>query len=134
MVEGVGGRPAEDNARGGTVTTLPEGALPVRPPLDLAVRGAHAGQVLRGAAGGDLLVTTGGFTDTVLWNPGAEALPDVPAGDRAGFLCLEPALLTPTTLEPGAVWRGSVRFTAVPAGADPDGKDPNGVQPTAPSR
>ena len=124
-VDGVGGLTAQDNG-GGTDATLAAGTFAVTPPVDLAVLGAHTARVLRGGAGGDLAVTTGGFTDTVLWNPGPQDLPDVPAGAQGRFFCLEPAVLTPVVLAPGGTWRGAVRFTALAAGAPADDlKDPN---------
>ena len=125
-VDGVGGLTAQDNGGGGGDLTLAAGPFTVTPPVDLAVLGARAARVLRGGAGGDLVITTGGFTDTVLWNPGAEDLPDVPGGAQSGFFCLEPAVLTPVVLPAGGTWRGAVRFTALAAGAPADAlKDPN---------
>jgi glucose-6-phosphate 1-epimerase len=127
-VAGVGGHPAEDNGRGGAVVALPAEDLRVRPPLDLAVRGAAGPRRLRGGAYGDLVLTTGGFTDTVVWNPGADHPADVADDEVAGFVCVEPAALAPITLEPGATWRGSMRLRAVASG-EVRIDDPNGVQP-----
>lgn len=51
-----------------------------------------------------------GFTDTVVWNPGAEgtaAFPDLAPDDYRHFLCVESARIgTPVQLAPGEVWRG----------------------------
>ena len=124
-LEGVGGLRAADNG-GGPDLALPPGPFAIAPPVDLAVLGSDAPLVLRGGAGGDLAVTTGGFTDTVLWNPGAQDIADLPAGVHSDFFCLEPAVLTPVALPPGGTWRGAVRFTALVAGAPADElKNPN---------
>ena len=127
VVRGVGGHHGEDQARGHAPVDLPPDPYEIAPPLDLAVLGADGPRRITGAHG-DLSLTTGGFTDTVLWNPADDHPADVPAGEVARFLCVEPAALTPITLEPGGTWRGSMRVTAVAAG-DERVDDPNGVQP-----
>lgn len=58
-----------------------------------------------------------GFTDAVVWNPGAAdaaALPDLEDEEYRCFVCIEPALLQPTTLEPGGSWRGEYRVAVAP--------------------
>jgi len=53
-----------------------------------------------------------GFTDAVVWNPGAAdtaALADMADDEYQRFVCIEPALLTPLTLAPGQVWDGHYR-------------------------
>jgi glucose-6-phosphate 1-epimerase len=55
-----------------------------------------------------------GFTDAVVWNPGAAdaaALSDMDDEEYRRFVCIEPALLGPQQLEPGGVWRGTSRAT-----------------------
>jgi glucose-6-phosphate 1-epimerase len=55
-----------------------------------------------------------GFTDTVVWNPGAAdaaALVDMEDEEYRRFVCVEPALLGPLTLGPGDTWRGDYRIT-----------------------
>lgn len=50
-----------------------------------------------------------GFTDAVVWNPGAAdaaALADMEDGEYQRFVCIEPALIEPHRLDPGAGWRG----------------------------
>lgn len=50
-----------------------------------------------------------GFTDAVVWNPGAEdaaALADMADEEYRRFVCIEPALLDGPALQPGATWRG----------------------------
>ncbi|KAB8059808.1 D-hexose-6-phosphate mutarotase [Janthinobacterium sp. FT14W] len=50
-----------------------------------------------------------GFTDAVVWNPGAQdaaALPDLAGDEQPRFICIEPALIQPDTLAAGAEWSG----------------------------
>ncbi|MFC5461284.1 D-hexose-6-phosphate mutarotase [Massilia niabensis] len=50
-----------------------------------------------------------GFTDAVVWNPGAQdaaALADMADEEYRRFVCIEPALLNGPTLQPGEGWRG----------------------------
>jgi glucose-6-phosphate 1-epimerase len=50
-----------------------------------------------------------GFTDAVVWNPGAEdaaALADMGDEEYRRFVCIEPALLNGPTLRPGESWHG----------------------------
>ena len=50
-----------------------------------------------------------GFTDAVVWNPGAQdaaALPDLDDDEYQRFICIEPALIQPDTLAAGAEWIG----------------------------
>ncbi|WP_036169994.1 aldose epimerase [Massilia sp. 9096] len=72
---------------------------------------------------GDIVFDTGadklalhqsGFTDAVVWNPGAAdaaALSDMEDEEYRRFVCIEPALLQPATLEPGGSWVGEYRVT-----------------------
>lgn len=50
-----------------------------------------------------------GFTDAVVWNPGAQdtaALPDLADDEYPHFICIEPALIQPDLLAAGAQWNG----------------------------
>jgi len=50
-----------------------------------------------------------GFSDAVVWNPGAEdaaALADMADEEYRRFVCVEPALLNGPTLQPGQGWTG----------------------------
>jgi glucose-6-phosphate 1-epimerase len=61
-----------------------------------------------------LILEQEGFTDAVVWNPGAAdaaALADMEDEEYRRFVCIEPALLGPLTLEPGAKWRGAYRIS-----------------------
>jgi glucose-6-phosphate 1-epimerase len=66
---------------------------------------------------GEILVEQAGFTDTVVWNPGAalaERLADLGAGQQAHFVCIEAACIaTPVHLEPAATWNGKQKLTVV---------------------
>jgi len=55
-----------------------------------------------------------GFTDAVVWNPGAAdaaALSDMEDEEYRNFVCIEPAALGPLTLEPGGIWKGEYRIS-----------------------
>ena len=63
-----------------------------------------------------------GFTDAVVWNPGAQdaaALPDLADDEYQRFICIEPALIQPDTLAAGAEWTGRQHIGVNPAGSDP---------------
>lgn len=57
-----------------------------------------------------------GFTDAVVWNPGAQdaaALPDLADDEYQRFICIEPALIQPDLLAAGAEWTGRQRLECV---------------------
>jgi glucose-6-phosphate 1-epimerase len=81
---------------------------------DLIVRDVTAPVVLHDPVLGDLRITATGFPNRVVWNPGTEhGLPDVPAGGASGFVCIEPAVVTPVTLAGRGTWEGSQRLELV---------------------
>jgi D-hexose-6-phosphate mutarotase len=54
-----------------------------------------------------LLLGQDGFTDVVVWNPGAAdaaRLADLADAEYRRFICIEPALIEPDMLAPGAQW------------------------------
>ncbi|MBB5367839.1 MULTISPECIES: D-hexose-6-phosphate mutarotase [unclassified Janthinobacterium] len=61
-------------------------------------------------AGGSILqMVQQGFTDAVVWNPGAQdaaALSDLADDEYPHFICIEPALIQPDLLAAGAQWIG----------------------------
>ena len=61
--------------------------------------------------GGDTLrLAQQGFTDAVVWNPGAQdaaALADLADDEYQRFVCIEAALIQPDVLAAGAEWHGS---------------------------
>jgi glucose-6-phosphate 1-epimerase len=72
-----------------------------------------AGEVTLHSGAGTLRHEQQGFTDAVVWNPGAAdtaALPDMGDDDYKRFVCIEPALLGPATLGAGQGWRGRYRL------------------------
>ncbi len=100
---------AEDNAAGLAEVTLPADPLPATAGRDLAVRNLP-GEVHLAGASGTTTLRRSGFADLVVWNPGpAHGLTDLPPGP-AGFVCLEPAQLTPVTLVPTQTWTASAAF------------------------
>jgi glucose-6-phosphate 1-epimerase len=78
------------------------------------VYGQVTGTVLLESGAGRLKLEQSGFTDAVVWNPGAAdaaALADMADDEYRRFVCIEPALLGPRTLEPGAAWRGEYHIS-----------------------
>ncbi|MFL6675578.1 MAG: D-hexose-6-phosphate mutarotase [Massilia sp.] len=72
-----------------------------------------AGTLVLESGAGRLRLEQRGFTDAVVWNPGAAdaaALADMADDEYRRFVCIEPAQLGPTTLDAGAVWRGDYRI------------------------
>jgi glucose-6-phosphate 1-epimerase len=63
-----------------------------------------------------MTVQAEGFSDTVIWNPGAEkgaALADLHPDGYLEFVCIESACIgQPVFLEPGATWQGTQTLTA----------------------
>jgi glucose-6-phosphate 1-epimerase len=105
-VRGLGGHRAEDNQDGRT-STVPDGPLLAVDPRDISVRDVTGPVTLDDPVLGPLTITADGFADRVVWNPGPDAaLGDVPPGGAVGFVCVEPAQLSPVTLAPGETWTG----------------------------
>lgn len=106
-VSGLGGLLATDAMAGGLSLSLPD-ALPTDAAMDLLVHAVGDRPVTVGSpTRPGVALTALGFPDRVVWNPGAgHTLPDVPAGDEAGFVCVEPAVLEPIVLEPAQRWDG----------------------------
>jgi glucose-6-phosphate 1-epimerase len=78
------------------------------------VYGQVAGAITLDSGAGKLRLEQSGFTDAVVWNPGAldaAALPDMEDDEYRRFVCIEPALLGPEVLQPGALWRGEYRLS-----------------------
>jgi glucose-6-phosphate 1-epimerase len=73
-----------------------------------------AGRAQLATSTGTLVLEQSGFTDAVVWNPGAvdaAALPDMENGEYKHFVCIEPAVLDPVTLEAGQSWTGTYRVS-----------------------
>jgi glucose-6-phosphate 1-epimerase len=74
-----------------------------------------AGAIELESGAGRLRLEQDGFTDAVVWNPGAAdaaALADMEDDEYRRFVCIEPALLGPQVLPPGAAWHGGYRVSA----------------------
>jgi glucose-6-phosphate 1-epimerase len=68
------------------------------------------------SGGHTLRLAQQGFTDAVVWNPGAQdaaALPDLADDEQPHFICIEPALIQPDLLAAGAEWTGRQRLEFV---------------------
>ena len=73
-----------------------------------------AGRAQLATSAGTLVLEQTGFTDAVVWNPGAvdaAALADLANDEYKRFVCIEPALLDPLTLEAGESWTGTYRIS-----------------------
>jgi glucose-6-phosphate 1-epimerase len=114
-VTGLGARPAQDNARGGSPMTLANGPILATATRDVAVLGVE-GPVRVDQAGREaLMISATGFPDRVIWNPGPDnGIADIASGTEAGFACIEPALLEPLVVAPGASWTGTATFRVGP--------------------
>jgi glucose-6-phosphate 1-epimerase len=66
---------------------------------------------------GTLLLEQQGFSEWVVWNPGAEgaaATTDMDDGDYRRFVCIEPACVDKQVLPPGAEWTGRHTISLIP--------------------
>jgi glucose-6-phosphate 1-epimerase len=89
-----------------------DGTLAIEGKLDEVYRDV-SGTIMLDSGGVKLRLDQAGFTDAVVWNPGAAdaaALGDLEDEEYRRFVCIEPALLGPHMLEPGARWRGEYRI------------------------
>ena len=109
-VEGLQGRIYRDNAAGG-VEVL-DGAPQVVFGSELSRLYPNAPAEVR-LVDGDRALTSraAGFTDAVVWNPGAArcaTMPDLEPADYLRFVCIETAsVVAPVTVAPGERWVGS---------------------------
>ena len=95
-----------------TLRGLNEGNLAFGPPLD-NVYPAPAALDLR-TADSELRLEQQGFTEWVVWNPGADnaaRLTDLADHEWREFLCIEPARVDQQTLAAGAEWTGEHTIT-----------------------
>ena len=93
---------------------LRDAALAIGDPLDEIFFGVQPRLTLRAGAATRVLEQHG-FTDAVVWNPGAAnaaALVDLDEDEYQHFVCIEPAVIEPLTLQAGQQWRGNYRVTA----------------------
>jgi glucose-6-phosphate 1-epimerase len=81
--------------------------------LDRIFFGIDGGITLH-AGPATLALEQDGFTDAVVWNPGAAnaaAMVDLEDDEYRRFVCIEPAVIAPVTLQGGQQWRGNYRVT-----------------------
>ena len=93
-----------------------EGALQLADKLDEIYFGID-GDMTLAHGGGVLALAQQGFTDAVVWNPGAAdtaALPDMEDDEYLRCVCIEPALIEAVTLAGGACWRGAHQVIVTP--------------------
>lgn len=73
------------------------------------------GRITLHAGAATLALEQDGFTDAVVWNPGAHsaaAMADLGDDEYRRFVCIEPAAIEPVTLAGGQQWRGNYRVSA----------------------
>ena len=83
--------------------------------LDEACAGTAQLRLESGA--GTLLLQQEGFSEWVVWNPGAEgaaATRDLAPGDERRFVCIEPACVEQRPLAAGAEWAGHHSISLIP--------------------
>jgi glucose-6-phosphate 1-epimerase len=98
-----------DDVKAVRIDGLRDGPMAIGDTLDEIFYGIGGAITLHtGAARVELEQT--GFTDAVVWNPGAAAaaaMPDLADDEYQRFVCIEPAAIEPVTLEGGARWVGN---------------------------
>jgi glucose-6-phosphate 1-epimerase len=105
---------AVDDLEKVTIDGVEPGTLTLADKLDKVYPNVQGAITLRDGKGA-LTLEQSGFTDAVVWNPGAvdaAALTDMDDGEYRKFVCIEPALVDPIVLTGGAVWRGTHHITA----------------------
>lgn len=112
---GLEGRTFLDSARDG-MEARDSAALSFEGEIDRIYPGVGVPLLLDDADGTMRLEQTG-FSDVVVWNPGAEIasrLGDLGDGEHRRFVCVEAAnVLVPVQLGPGASWTGVQTLTAL---------------------
>ena len=114
-LHGLSGAGYRDKVKGTDGETEAADALRVVGPIDRVYYAAPADLELR-EPGRALAITTTGFADTVVWNPGAAggaAMADLEPEGYARMACVEAAAARePVTVHPGAQWRGTQTLAA----------------------
>jgi len=114
-VEGVEGLRFLDRTAGGEPRQEGPAPLRIRGPVDRIYADAPDRIRIRDVSRcRTIVVEKEGFSDVVVWNPGADrarTMSDLRADEFAAMLCVEPAnIVTPTQLEPGQTWSGTQRM------------------------
>ena len=82
--------------------------------LDQIFHGVKGRTTLRAGAS-TLTLEQDGFSDAVVWNPGAvnaAAMVDLDDDEYQRFVCIEPAVIAPVTLQAGESWLGRYRIAS----------------------
>ncbi len=115
-VEGLGGLQVRDALDGGAITEAPPGDLNITGALDRIYYDAPSRVTLHDGARA-IALDMKGFTDAVVWNPGAagtSAREDFVPGEESQMLCVEAAVIgRPVTLAPTQGWQGIMKMTAI---------------------
>ncbi|MBK8046381.1 MAG: D-hexose-6-phosphate mutarotase [Anaerolineales bacterium] len=114
-VEGLQGLRFRDSAAGGVESVESAARLAIQGEVDRIYYAAPASLLVHEPER-ITEVRTDGFSDVVVWNPGAErgaALRDLAPGDFRFMLCIEAAVIEqPVHLAPGETWRGTQALIA----------------------
>jgi glucose-6-phosphate 1-epimerase len=95
---------------------LRDGQLAIGDMLDEIFYGID-GRIALHTGSATLELEQDGFTDAVVWNPGAAnaaALADLADDEYQRFVCIEPAVIEPVVLKAGQEWRGQYRIKGLP--------------------
>jgi len=113
-VSGLRGLQYEDALQGNALKLDDAPALAFPGEVDRVYRDVPQELHLGGGGMPERRVIQQGFTDTVLWNPGAQKaarLGDMPPQDWLRMVCIEAAVVArPVALPPGKTWRGMQRL------------------------
>lgn len=116
VVAGLEGMPYEDAAAGAAERRKQDSELAIEGEVDRVYYGAAKPVEVRDATRKTRVSMTG-FTDVVVWNPGAALaarLSDLEPGGWQRMLCVEAAVIgEPVTLQPEERWTGQQTLTAL---------------------
>lgn len=98
-----------------SIAGLRQGAMAIGDMLD-EIFYDIGGRITLRAGAACVAMEQDGFTDAVVWNPGAAnaaAMPDLADDEYQRFVCIEPAAIEPVTLQGGQQWIGNYRLRGV---------------------
>jgi glucose-6-phosphate 1-epimerase len=114
-LHGLGGVRYVDKTQAGAEAIQPHGDMQIEGETDRVYIDASHPVAVR-EPGRVTIVTTKGFSDVVIWNPGPGAsasMPDLEVGGEQHMLCVEAAVVdSPVELAPGESWAGEQRLEA----------------------
>ncbi len=103
-----------DNVAAVRIDGVQDGALAIGDTLDEIFYGVD-GDITLHTGAGTLVLAQDGFTDAVVWNPGAAgaaAMADLADDECQRFVCIEPAVIEPIALAAGERWTGHYRVAS----------------------